>query len=450
MASLIGTLDPSLEGSSQEGARTLVESLIAAGERLRVRGIEEILDRLGRVGSRFLDPSDPLRREAIERVQEEAGLSRPMAEAVLQGMAGEWRRERLDTLVSADFPDRSVLDRFADAPGGQRIRAVGGSFAFHIGSGNVPGVGATSLLLSLLVKCPVLLKPGSGDRALSELFLRGITEEDSALGDAGAVHYWGHDDGGALEELALQQAERVVVYGGFEAIARIRARTPAATPLVAYHHRISMGGVARELLQDGDSARRTAGEVARAIALFDRRGCVSPQLLWVEEGGVHSPSSFAELLAAELERQEEELPSGTLDPVTAAELAHERGAAELRSAGGSGERVFAGEGGRWTLFYEPGEGSPMLCGGRTVKVRPVEALEEIPGSLGPYRGVLQSFALSAPEGRRDALSEGLALAGFSRITTFAAQPFPPAWWRHDGEGPLRALVRWVEVDHERG
>ena len=437
-------------------AESLIDALIAAGAALRERGIDELLDRLGKVGSRFLDPGDPLAREALERIPAEAGLTAPMAAEVLKGVAREWKRDRLDTLVALDFPDRRVLDGFAEAPGGGQVRALGGRFALHIGSGNVPGVSATSLLLSLLVKCPLLLKPGRGDQALSELFLRGITEEDPELARAAAVVYWEGGSGGTLEEAALRRAERVVVYGGFDAIAQLRKRTPMTTPFVAYHHRVSMGAVAREVLDDAGGAKRAAREAARAVALYERRGCVSPQILWAEEGGRTSPRGWAELVAGELERLDSELPSLPLDPATLSEITHERGAAELRIAGGSGEVVFSGEGGRWTVFFEPGEaagvergpGGPRrkVCGGRAVQVRTIATRERIPDALHLYRDLLQTIALEAPEARREGLAEFFAMAGFSRITTHSDQPFPPAWWRHDGEGPLRALVRWVDME----
>jgi hypothetical protein len=128
---------------------------------------------LGRVGRRFLDPEDPLRREAEARIAVEAGYSEAMARTVTEGMARDWTEERLRTLVRADFPDPEVLDRFGPGPEGSRIRALGPDLAFHVGAGSVPGVTATSLIRSLLVKSPVLVKPGAGDRALPELFLRG-------------------------------------------------------------------------------------------------------------------------------------------------------------------------------------------------------------------------------------------------------------------------------------
>jgi len=44
------------------------------------------------------------------------------------------------------------------------------------------------------------------------------------------------------------------------------------------------------------------------------------------------------------------------------------------------------------------------------------------------------------------LANSLANFGLTRVTTFDRQPWPPAWWRHDGTEPLRALVDWVELE----
>ena len=40
----------------------------------------------------------------------------------------------------------------------------------------------------------------------------------------------------------------------------------------------------------------------------------------------------------------------------------------------------------------------------------------------------------------------LGAVGASRVAPFAAVPFPRPWWHHDGGGPLRDLVRWVDLE----
>jgi len=423
-----------------------LRSLRDAGDGLSRRPIAEIIEVVGRVGERFLDPLDPLRLESEALVATEAGYTSPMAKAVIEGMAGDWTRARLDLLVRGDFPDRAVLDGFVPGPGGSLVRAFGGRLAFHIGAGSVPGVGATSLLRSLLVKCPVLLKPGHGDRALPTLLSRGISEADGEIAAAVAVEYWPGREGGALETAAFEAADRVVVYGGLDTVESVRKKIPPTTPLVAYPHRISIGAVPREALASEESARRTAEEVAYATTLFEQRGCVSPHVIWTESGGRVTPSAWASQLGKALERAEVELPAAPLDPPIAAEIQQSRAAVELRQAAGSQDRWFGGKGLEWTVLFE-GEDRPIRAsGGRTVRVREIPDLTRLGELLAPYGAVLQTLAVAGSGATRLRIAESLARSGLTRVTGFRDQPWPPPSWRHDGQGPLQVLVRWVAVE----
>ena len=379
-------------------AEALTGALARAGEALASRSVLELAPALGRIGLRFLDPGDPVRRKATERVAAEAGLSAPAADAIVTGMARGWTPEGLGRMVRGDFPDPLVLDRFRPAGFGERLRAVGGRFAIHIGAGSVPGVSATSMIRSLLVKCPLLLKPGRGDTVLAPLFARALAASDPEIARAVAIVYWPGGEGGPLEEHALGTADRVVAYGSLELIRLLRRRIPPATPLVAYHHRLSAGGVARECAAAAPEAGSVLRAAARAVVTFEQRGCVSPRIIWVEEGGAVSPPAWAARLFDALELVAAELPPGTVNLPAAAR--------------------------------------------RTVTVRPSDCLSKLPAALTPGRSILQTFALAAPPGRIGELAEILAATGIRRVSSFEDQPWPPAWWRHDGTGPLHALVSW--------
>src|SRR5689334_16191480 len=109
----------------EAAARALLASLRAAREGLLARPAVERARMLGRAGARFLDPGDPLRREAEALVPEEAGLSHAMARAVIDGMARDWTEPRLCALLGAELGDPGVLDALVSAPMGGRLRAFG-------------------------------------------------------------------------------------------------------------------------------------------------------------------------------------------------------------------------------------------------------------------------------------------------------------------------------------
>lgn len=431
----------------------VVQSLAAGLRRARdqhllPRANRSLLAVLGRVGARFLDPGDPLRREALEELPSTAGVSGPMAREILDGMAADWVPERLGALLGSEFRDPTVLERFVPGPSGDALRALGDPLLVQVVSGSVPGVSANALLRALLVRSSTLVKPGRGDLLLPLLWMRGIREEDPGLADAAAVHYWPGGDPGArgVEDAWLSEADRLVVYGGDEAVAALRGRAPAGAPVVAYPHRISVGLVGRERLEPA-VAGAAARSAARAVSIFDGRGCVSPQLLFVE-GSPEEVSNWAGRMGEALDEVAREWPPGQLSASEAGRIQHLRALAEVRGAAGFGKGVLAGSGTSWTLLVEDEEDGDLAgsCPGRVVRLVAVRDLSEVPPRLRSLAPHLQSAALDVDPERRDGLAEALARMGVPRVTTLARIAWPPAWWHHDGEGPLRVLVRWVDLE----
>ena len=433
---------------SSEAMRGLCASLRGSREALLSHAVLDIAASLGAVGARFGSSGDPLREAALSLLPHTAGLSPPMAELVLDGMARDWTEPRLLELLEAEFADPRVLDTFQAGARGSS-RALGSPLTLHIGSGTVPGVSVTSLIRALLVKSAVLVKPGLGDVVLPNLFLRGLEEHAPEIAAAAAVLYWPGGEGPAsdAEAAALAEADAVIVYGSDDTIRDVRSRTPASVRLVAYHHRLSLGLVGAEALTGDEMARATATSVALAVATFDQRGCVSPHLVYVERGGAVSPHALAGLLAEALEALEREIPSGAITPEEASAVHQIRGAAELRMAAGEDVAVYAGGEAPWTVIYEPEPDFKPSCLNRVLRVVPVRKLVDVVPHLVRVRRHLQTVAVvGAGEVEAVELHESLARAGALRITGFEAAPWPPPWWHHDGMGPLNTLVRWVDAE----
>lgn len=432
------------------------------------RSVGDVAKVVDRVARRLLDPVDPLRKATLESLGPQTGLSRPMAAEVLEGMARQWTRGALEALLASDFPDPGVLDGFRDGPAGSRIRALGHPLTFHLGAGTVPGVAVTSLIRALLVKSAVLLKPGRGDVVLPVAFAAGLEEADEELAGAVAVMYWPGDAGGGegATTVALDEADLVVGYGGDDTLRRIRDALPPTTPLRAYRHRMGVGLVGRGALTRGgasgtergsagsgegggwERARATAEAVARAVALFDQRGCVSPHAVLVEDGGETSPGEWTDLLAESLAALEKALPSGVVGRDEGAALQQLRGTAEMEEAVGRGMVRHGGSASPWTVLYRPGGKVEPSCLNRTVRVIPVADLEGSLALLEPWKAHLQTVGVAGLGEGEGRIVHRLSVLGVSRVADFGRVPWPPAWWHHDGTGPLRALVRWTDVEGE--
>ncbi len=417
------------------------------GEALRRFESDRLARILGAVGSRFLDPNDPVRREALERVSATSGLSPQMCRVVLDRMAADWCTERLRVLVADALGNATYLDRFRADTGspvpGRRLRAMGPKLSVQVVAGSVPGVGATAMIRSLLVKGPTLIKPGLGDVVLTTLFAQALREESPTVADAVAVVYWpGGDE--VTERAAVAFADVVVAYGSDATVDSIRTLAPVTARFHAYHHRISVGLVGRGALREA-RVSRTCADVAHAVAFFDQRGCVSPSVIYVEDGGEVSPADFARRLAGAFSAVERELPSGALDAREAGAVHQARALSDMMAATGNGVEVHREESALWTVIFDPSAAFAPGGVGRLVRVKPVHDIRSAPGLLGAFGAHLQTAAATGIGACADELLEALATVGVSRIVPFTDMAFPPPWWKHDGQSPLAPFVRWVET-----
>jgi len=232
----------------------------------------------------------------------------------------------------------------------------------------------------------------------------------------------------------------VIVYGGRDAVASLRARAPAEARFLAYGPRLSFGVAARGRLS-AEHAEATARAAALDASTFDQQGCVSPHVFYAEEGGDTSPREWAALLAREMAAVERDLPRGTLSPSEASAIRQLRGHAEFAP----GVDLHASpEGTAWTVVFDPAPAFEASCLNRVVRVKPVSTLEEIPPLVAPYADVLQTVGVAGEAEETAELAAALARLGASRIAPLGKMAWPPPWWHHDGRPPLRALVRWCD------
>ncbi|HEX8272990.1 MAG TPA: acyl-CoA reductase [Longimicrobiaceae bacterium] len=432
-------------------AALLKRQMAALGEArdrfLADRPVHEVVRVVDRVAARLQDAGDPLRRTAEAALPRITGYSPPMVKLVLDRMAPEWRADRLRGLLRSELEDPAMLDGFRPrrhAAG--KTRAWGPRVATHVFSGNVPGVAVTSLVRSLLVKSAALGKTAIGEPLLAALFARGVAEEDAELGECLAVAYW-HGGDQALEAVALGRADGVVVYGGAEAVAAVRAATPAGTRVLAYGPKLSFGVVGREALADDRAAAEIAAAAALEASTFDQQGCVSPHLFYVEEGGAVEPREWARLLAGAMADTERELPRGAVARSEASAIRQLRGEAEFAQLAGSGVELHASaRGTTWTVVYEPDPAFVPSCLNRVVRVKPVASLDAVPALAAGTAGLLQTVGVAASPERTERLAAALGRAGASRVSPLGRMAWPPGTWHHDGHPPLGEMLRWCDLE----
>jgi hypothetical protein len=410
----------------------------------RARPMTDVIQAIDAAAALLVNRAHPLRMEAERLLPAVTGYSAPMITHVLDRMAHDWRAPALQRLVDAELADPATLERPLTQAGRQRATlAVAPGLILHVFAGNVPGVAVTSLVRGLLVKAGAIGKLASGEPVLPVLFARALTEIDPRLARSLALLYW---RGGAdrIEDEMLAAADLVVAYGGEQAVAGIAQNAPASTPIVAHGPKLSFAVVTREALKA--DALQVARDAAYATAMFDQQGCVSPHFIYVEEGGGAEPAEFAGLLFQELLALDGSLPRGELTPGELTLVRDARTRAEFAEIRGDGTRLFADEALRATVILEPDARPKGSCLNRVVYVKAVADAEDIPALLGGSAIPLQTVGLAADEARSFLIGAMLARSGVTRVTALRSMPWPPAEAHHDGRGPLRELLRWVDLE----
>jgi hypothetical protein len=419
-------------------------SLLAAASRLRELPVSRVVRAIDTAARALRDPGGPVRAGVLAGIEAFTGASPAMAAHVLDRASADWLAPALERLLHVELGGPAALEGFVDRHPASMSSAVAPALGFHVFAGNVPGVSVTSIIRALLVRSAVFGKSAAGEPVLAAVFARLLAEADPDVGACVAVTWW---PGGetALEDAVLRHAGLVVHYGGGEAIASLRARVPPHVPFLEHGPRVSLAVVNAAAMTEEQLAV-AAEDLARATAVFDQQGCVSPQAAWVLDTPARA-RAFAGRLAAALDRVEAELPRGRLQPEEAAAVRGLRTAVEFRGIAGEDVELWAGAGLAWTVVFDATGRSAASCLNRSIVVRSAPASDAVVDELQPLGRYLQTVGTAGfTEAERTALALRLAAIGVTRITPISAMPWPPPTWHHDGRGPLRELVRWVDLE----
>lgn len=289
---------------------------------------------------------------------------------------------------------------------------------------NLPALAVQPLLPALALRRPVILKSPTAEPYFAPAFVDALAGREPALGDAVAARTWRGGDR-EVEAPLLAAASRVLAYGEAETLADVERRAPGK--VIGFGPKTSLAVVGR----NADPAHIAPG-VARDVALFDQRGCLSVAALYVE-GDVNRARVWAEALAESLTELAARWPPGPVDPHAASAVHQARGEARMRGL----DLWEIGELAAGTVLVEPDPAFRPAPGLRTVRVHPLDDAAELPEILKPWRGRLQGVA-RAGEGWAGLDAKWEAL-GVSRVAAPGALQSPDASWYNGGRHPLDLL-----------
>ena len=387
----------------------LAARVARGAEALRGLGRERTLAAWGGTVAAFRDPESGERRAldgALARLcrLSAAGLAAGL-EAVLGGVAAA--------------PARKLFDQAA-ARSGARADAPP-SPALVILAANLPALAVQPLLPALALGRPAIVKSPTAEPLFAPAFAAALARREPALGDALAALTWRGGDR-ALEAPLLAAAGRVLAYGEQESLDDLERRAPGK--LAGFGPKTSLAVIGATA-----DAREAAAGLARDVALFDQRGCLSVAAVYA----AGDADGLAEALAAELRALAARWPPGPIDSEAAAAVQQLRAEADLAGLRRPALPLPAG-----TVVVDPRPAFRPTPGLRTVRVHPLSDLAALPVLLAPWRDRLQGAALAGPDA--EALRPALAALGVTRFAPPGALQSPDATWHNGGQDPLDVLL----------
>ena len=462
---------------------------------LAQRRTDNLIQVLSHLAGEWLLPDYPFRKAALEEGPAATGFSRETLEVGLNGFFRELTRQNLEVLVEQDLGHAKRLDEMVasdlEQKGNRAALAVAPELLVHIAAGNLPNPTLMSITLGLLTRSAQFVKCATGTSFIPRLFAHSLYELDRKLGACLEVAEWRRPQGPvvdspivelpesrrgagssevpsdrmkggkvpngvhsvdlpgiALNKALFAEADCVTATGDDDTLFTIRQQLPAKTRFLGYGHRVSFIFIAAGALS-GLNSRKVAERAAQDVAAWDQLGCLSPHVIYVENGGGMTPLQFAEALAQETERREKLEPRGKLSVEASAGIASRRSFYELRAAHSDDTSLWTSkESTSWTVVFEADVRFQTSCLNRFVYVKGVGSLTEALQAADSVREKVSTVGLAAPIDKAQALATELARWGVGRACPLGRMQHPPLTWRHDGRPALGDLILWTDFELE--
>lgn len=299
-----------------EVIRRRAKSVLDAGATLRSRSTEERAQWL-EASVAAIAENTPLGQLARDTLPSETGSSDAMVAWALRATLDTVRRDTLVRLAQEAAETFEVVGGRADPI----------SLLSLVLAGNVFTASVRGIVVPLLFGVPVLVKSSSSETRFPNILRDALRQADPELAAAmDVVTFQGGVE--AREAAFLEFAEAASVYGTDETVRAIEGRLEQRIPVIAHGHGVSVAYCSTPSLA-AESVEDTVSRLALDIAAYDQRGCLSPQLVYVEEAPETSIHDFAARLSAALTALEESLPRGPLPDVVGSAQTQWRGIAEV-------------------------------------------------------------------------------------------------------------------------
>ena len=413
---------------------------------LENRTTENMIHLVDRLAGEWLSTEFPFRRQVLELGPAATGFSEAVLAAGLDQFFKHLTAENLEALLRQELGHPHRLDGFHpdehQVSGKRSAMARGPLLLAQIAPGNIPNPVLLEMVFGLLTRSAQFVKCATGAAFIPRLFAHSLYEADPKAGSCIEVAEW---KGGreSLEAALFAEADCVVATGSDEMLEAVAKKIPRTARFLGYGTRVSFAYVTREALEQ--SAEIVVQKAAADVTAWNQRGCLSPHVIYVEDGGKVTTEAFAALLAGQLDASEKTFPRGTLSASEAAAIAARRSFYEVRAAHSLETKMWASLNSTvWTVILENDPRFQVSCANRFIYVKAVGDLTHALQGAELVQEKVSTVGLSSTPAQARDVAQKLARWGARRVCPLGQMQNPPPGWRHDGRPPLGDLVTWTD------
>jgi hypothetical protein len=403
--------------------------------------LDEILDFLAATGEAMRRDRNGWLAECVERISVTNVLPRVVIENQVRLAADYFNKAKLREYAERNLGDARLLDEWTPRVDGVGRRSFTRAFPprlIHVLPGNSPVVCAQTIAYGAMVKAVNLYKMGSSDPFMAVAILRSMLDVDAGHPvpkSMSAVYWRGGDESVERAVFRPQYFDKIVAWGGGEAISNVIKYLMPGLQLVSFDPKTSISMIGREAHDSDAVLDDVAARAAHDVGIINQEACVCPRVMFVE-GVPAQIDRFCERLQEKL--VDLEATSGKAPPLPR-DMADQIDSLRFldEEFGVWGEPDGAG---LVIRSDAPVDFHPI---NKTVNVVPVAALED---AL-KYVNVATQTVGVYPPARRAQLRDGLASGGAQRVVPLGDCGGMSIGAPHDAMYILHRLVHWI-VDED--
>lgn len=250
--------------------------------------LSEIIDFLVETGERIRDPKNEIFQDCIDRMCKQHILPREVVANQAMYATSYLDRRKLMADVEQNFPDPRALDEWvpkSDFTGRKSFVRAFAPRLIHVLPGNSPGVAVKSIAQCAMVKAVNLFKMSSSDPFTTVAILRTMAEIDPnhpIIKSMSAVYWRGGDDATERVLFRPQYFDKIVGWGGGDAINNLIKYIGPGLQLVSFDPKTSISMVGKEAFATEERLDEVANLCSADVMTLNQEACVASRYQFVE------------------------------------------------------------------------------------------------------------------------------------------------------------------------